>query len=280
MGFFDRFSPEERRWRREAKEEAEDYRREARNLLSEAKDVYDDYKEMKGEAQRAANELNNLLRNYNSYKADVLKELSGDINISIENFKRFNISSRVALPSNFSTSAPLIASVNVSSMFSSMPGASFNPINIALSVFSDPYKDRDKAMDQKYAAQEYLYKVQDALNDMQILYRSLNNSQRYIEDEKSNLAQLMEKVRKIISQLNAAMNRNSFTEKEARYMTGISKIANKIKSSLEQRIISNSGDIDSNYKLYSGKIKDINNLIPAAPTVSDSSNWLDRLLTY
>ncbi|MBQ6006267.1 MAG: hypothetical protein IJL14_08475 [Selenomonadaceae bacterium] len=280
MGFFDRFSPEERRWRREAKEEAEDYRREARNLLSEAKDVYDDYKEMKGESQRAANELNNLLRNYNSYKADVLKELSGDINISIENFKRFNISNRVALPSNFSTSAPSIASVNVSSMFSSMPGASFNPINIALSVFSDPYKDRDKAMDQKYAAQEYLYKVQDALNDMQILYRSLNNSQRYIEDEKSNLAQLMEKVRKIISQLNAAMNRNSFTEKEARYMTGISKIADKIKSSLEQRIISNSGDIDSNYKLYSGKIKDINNLIPAAPTVSDSSNWLDRLLTY
>lgn len=280
MGFFDRFSPEERRWRREAKEEAEDYRREARNYLSDAKDAYDDYKEMRGEAQRAANQLNDLIRSYNTYKADALRELSNDINVSIENFKRFNISSRVSAPPSLS-SAPTVSSASlVSSMMFSMPGGAFNPISIALSVFSDPYKDRDKAMEQMDRAREYLYKVQDALNDVKILYAALNNSRKYIEDEKSNLAQLMEKVRGIVSQLNAAMNRNSFTDKEARYMTGISKIAEKVKSSLEQRIVSNSGDIEGNYKLYSGKIREINQLIPNAPTVSASSDWIERLLTY
>ena len=277
MGFFDRFSPEERRWRKEAKEEAADYRREARNFLSEAKDVYDDYKEMKGEAQRAANKLNDLIRSHNNYKVDVLRELNGDISVSIDNFKRFNINSRVT-PNT--SSAPSIPSVGVSSIISNFHGGSFNPISIALSVFSDPYKDRDEAQNQMYAAQEYLYKVQEALSDMQILYRALNSSREYIEDERSTLAQLMEKVRKIVNQLNTAMTRNSFTEKEARYMTGISKIAEKIKSTLAQRVVGNSGDIESNYKLCSGKIREINRLIPASPTISSSSNWLERLLTY
>ena len=277
MGFLDMFNPDERRWRKEAKEEAADYRREARNLLSEAKDVYDDYKELKGETHRAANELSDLIRSYNNYKVDILKEMNSDISVSIENFKRFNISSRViSMPSFSTSSAPNVPSVSAFNAFAN----SFSPINFAMSALSDPYKDRDKAMDQKYAAQEYLYKVQEAFTDMKILYAALGNSRRYIEDEKSNLAQLMGKIRKIISQLNSAMTRNSFTEKEARYMTGISKIAEKIKSSLEQRIVNSSGDIESNYKLYSGKICEINKMIPDAPSISSSAGWLERLLTY
>ena len=108
----------------------------------------------------------------------------------------------------------------------------------------------------------------------------MNNSRRYIDDEKSNLVQLMDKFRKIVNQLNGAMNRNSFTEQEARHLTGIAKIAEMIKNSLEQRIVGSSGKIESNYKIYGGKIREINGLIPAAPTISGSSDWLERLLTY
>ena len=279
MGFFDIFDPDERRWRQEAKEEAREYRREAKEIMSEAKDLYDDYKDLKGDTQRAANKLNDFIRSHNDYKANLLKELSSDINVSIENFKRFNISSRViSVPNISSNYAPSVSSFSTSSF--NQFNSSFNPISIVFSIFSDPYKDRDEALDQKYAAQEYLYKVECALSEMKILYESLNNSRRYIEDEKSTLAQLMDKVRNLVNQLNAAMNRNSFTEKEARYMTGISKIAEKIKGTLEQRIINNSGDIDGNYKLYSDKIRELNNLIPAAPTISESSSWLERILTY
>lgn len=124
------------------------------------------------------------------------------------------------------------------------------------------------------------YKVQDALTDMKILYETLTNSRRYIEDEKSDLAKLMEKIRSIVNRLNGAMTRNSFSDGEARYLTGIAKIADMIKRSLEQGIVNNSGNIESNYKLYGNKIRELNRIIPAAPNVSSTSDWLERLLTY
>ena len=273
------FNPEERRWREERRREAREIRQEAKEILSDAKDLYDDYKDLKGDTQRAANQLNDLIRSYNNYKSDVLKELNSDISVSIENFRRFNINSRIAAPPNLN-SAPTIPTVNVSSIMTNLPGGSLNLISIALSAFSDPDKDYEEADRQRDAARDYYYKVQDALTDMKILYESLNNSRRYIDDEKSNLVQLMDKFRKIVNQLNGAMNRNSFTEQEARHLTGIAKIAEMIKNSLEQRIVGSSGKIESNYKIYGGKIREINGLIPAAPTISGSSDWLERLLTY
>ena len=277
MGFLDLLNPDGRRYRQELKEQAREYRQEAKEILSDAKDLYDDYKDVRGEARRAANELESMLKNHNNYKADILRELGNDINVSIENFRRFNINSRITSPPNIDTSAPIIPSIISGFNAITTP---FNPVSIAFSVFSDPERDRDEASRQKDAAQEYYWKVKDALQDVQCLYESLNNSRKYIEDEKSNLTQLMEKVRNIVGQLNAAMNRNSFTDKEARYMTGISKIAEKIKNSLEQRILNGSGNIENNYKLYSGKIKEINKLIPSSPTISSSSDWVERLLTY
>ena len=288
------FNPEERRWREERRREAREIRQEAKEILSDAKDLYDDYKDLKGDTQRAANQLNDLIRSYNNYKSDVLKELNSDISVSIENFRRFNINSRIAAPPNLN-SAPTIPTVNVSSIMTNLSGGSLNLISIALSAFSDPDKDYEidfstakyisdkdyeEADRQRDAARDYYYKVQDALTDMKILYESLNNSRRYIDDEKSNLVQLMDKFRKIVNQLNGAMNRNSFTEQEARHLTGIAKIAEMIKNSLEQRIVGSSGKIESNYKIYGGKIREINGLIPAAPTISGSSDWLERLLTY
>ena len=282
MGLFDMLDPDERRARKEAKAEARDYRNEAKNTLSDEKDVYDDYKELKKDAQRVANELNDFIRSYNKYKADLLKELSGNISVSIANFKNFNISSRVSVPNIRTGSAPNIPTVTVSSIISSIPGYNFSPIGIALSVFSDPYKDRDEAMEQMEAAQEYLYKVQCAKADMEILLSALRDSKTYVSSEKEVVTELMGKVRKIVSRLNDAMNRNSFTEQEASSMTAISKIAEKIKETLEQRVVSNSGNIEGNYKLYSDRLRKINDKIPAAPTISESSasTWIDDIIVY
>lgn len=271
------FNPEERRWREERKREAREIRQEAKEILSDAKDLYDDYKDLRGDTNRTANELQSLLKSYNNYKADVLKEIVSNISVSIENFRRFNINSRISAPPTINTSAPVIPSVI--SGFNAI-ATPFNPISIALSVFSDPDKDYEEADRQRDKARDYYYKVQEALDNMEILYRSLKSSMEYIESEKSALTQLMEKLRGIVNQLNGAMTCNSFSEKEARYMTGISKIAEMIKNSLEQRIVNGSGNIESNYKLYSGKIRDINKMIPSAPSLSSSSDWLERILTY
>ena len=161
------FNPEERRWREERRREAREIRQEAKEILSDAKDLYDDYKDLKGDTQRAANQLNDLIRSYNNYKSDVLKELNSDISVSIENFRRFNINSRIAAPPNLN-SAPTIPTVNVSSIMTNLSGGSLNLISIALSAFSDPDKDYEEADRQRDAARDYYYKVQDALTDMKI----------------------------------------------------------------------------------------------------------------
>ena len=285
MGFFDIFGGDdddfERRERRRAKEEAADYRREAKNILSEAKDLYeDDYKELKGETQRRINKLNDLVRSYNRYKADCLQELGGDINDTIENFKRFNISSRVIsmpnISSNFSSSMPNISASSFSS--SIMPGGGLNLISLVLSSASDPYKDRDKALDQLYEARDYLAKVQDAIAELKIVYRSLESSRTYVEDEKTYLTQLMGKIRAIMPRLKNAMTQNSFTEKEASTLQGVLKIAELIKKTLETQLAEKGGDISANYKKYSQKIRDINKLIPAQPVIESSSGWVEKIL--
>lgn len=281
MGFFDMLDPDERRARKEAKEEARDCRDEAKNTLSDARDVYDDYKDYRGMAHKAAEDLSNLISDYNKYKADVLKELSGNISVSINNFKNFNINSRVSVPNFRTGSAPTIPSVSVSSIMGSFPGGSFNPINIVLSVFSDPYKDRNEAARQLRAADRYLSKVQDALYKMKTLNSNLRSSvSSYIRSERDNLKELMDKLRQIVNQLNDAMNRNSFTEQEAHHMTAIANIAEKIKGSLEQQIVNGSGEIDSNFKLYSDRLREINNKIPVAPTISESSTWIEDIIVY
>ena len=285
MGFFDIFGGDdddfERRERRRAKEEAADYRREAKNILSEAKDLYeDDYKELKGETQRRINKLNDLVRSYNRYKADCLQELGGEINDTIENFKRFNISSRVIsmpnISSNFSSSMPNISTSSFSS--SIMPGGGLNLISLVLSSASDPYKDRDKALDQLYEARDYLAKVQDAIAELKIVYRSLESSRTYVEDEKTYLTQLMGKIRAIMPRLKNAMTQNSFTEKEASTLQGVLKIAELIKKTLETQLSEKGGDISANYKKYSQKIRDINNLIPVPPVIESSSGWVEKIL--
>lgn len=287
MGFFDIFSGGnnyEREERKRLKEEAEDYRREARNTLSEAKDLYeDDYKELKGETQRQINKLNDLVRSYNRYKADCLQELGGEINTTIENFKRFNISSRVvSMPTSNSTFSSNVSDImsNIStSSFSSniMPGG-LNIISLVLSSMSDPYKDRDKALDQLYEARDYLAKVQDAIAELKVVYNSLKNSRAYVEDEKTYLTQLMDKIRSIMPRLKSAMTKETFTEKEASTLQGVLKIAELIKKTLETQLSDKGGDISANYKKYSQKIRDINNLIPAQPVIESSSGWVEKIL--
>ena len=161
-----------------------------------------------------------------------------------------------------------------------MPDMGLNPISLIFSSLSDPYKDRDRAMDERDKARDYFYKVQDAYGELKILFESLNSTKKFVESDKENLTQLAEKIRGLVGQLKNAMNRNSFTENEARYMAGIAKIAELIKNSLEQRIANNSGNVESNYRQYSDKLRDINNLIPATPKIENSSTWLDRIINY
>ena len=284
MGLFDFIRGEDdfdRRQRRRAKEEAEDYRREARNEMSDAKNIYEDYKELKGDTRRLMNELSSLVKNHNRYKVDLLKELGGNISNTIENFKRFNVNSRIIsapdVSGDFNSAVSDLATSSFMSGINSMPILNLNPISLILSALSDPYKDRDKALDQLYKAREYRYSVEDAFNSLKTVYKSLCSTETFIEDERTYLDQLMKKIRSLMPRLNDAMNKKSFTETEAKYIEGICKIAELIKKTLETQLADKGGKLQSNYQKYSQKLRDINNIIPAQPVIEDSS-WIGRIL--
>ena len=285
MGFgdflYNNFNSERRREREEVRREAREIRQEAKEILQDAKDIYSDYKELRTDTRQYANELDSVIKSHNNYKSDILRELGGEVAATIENFKRFNINSRITFsaPNISGSSAPNIPSMNLSAALSSMPGGSFNPINLIFSSLSDPYEDRDKAEKQRDDAREYYDKVHWAYLDLQGTMENLSNTRRFINDEREMLEQLMSKVRKIMSQLKGAMNRSTHTQAEAKHMNAICHIAEKIKTSLEQQVVDNYGSIQSSYKTYSRQLKKINDSIPSQPTITDSSSWLDVLIS-
>ena len=280
MGFgdflFNNFNPDERSRRNEARQEAKEYRQEAKEILQDAKDLESDYKELKSDARRAANSLGDLVKSHNDYKVKILKELGTEITNTIDNFKRFNIDSHVInVPNISSGSMPNIPSFSPSSFTTFMPGGDFNPISLIFSSMSDPYKDRDKALDEKYAAQDYYYKVQDAVNEVRDVIERLRSTRRFIEEEKSTISQLMDKIRSIINQLNTAMDKQFHTQSEAKHMKAICNIAEFIKKTLEEQVINKSGDVAGNYRKYSQQLKKINDAIPSRPVISSSNSWID-----
>ncbi len=277
MGFFD--SSEEKARRRELKEEAADYRSDAKNYISDAKDYIDDYKYYKENSRYFANLIEDNLRDYNKQKVEILKELGGEISGTIENFKRYNISTHIPKAPSIS-SAPDIPTFTVSNFVSAIPGSDFSILNIVLSTFSNPEKDRDEARQQMKKAERYANKALNALNQMKAVSKALENSLNYIKSERDTVNELMKKLRSLMQQLNDAMQQKSHTEESARQMEGICKIAEQIKGTLENQVMNNVGEIEENYKLYSQRIREINRSIPAAPNISDSSSWLDVVLKY
>lgn len=291
MGFlgdflYNNFNPDRKRYREELRQQAREYREEAREFLQEAKELYNgDYKELRSEARSKANRVSDLIKSHNKYKAELLSELGGEISTTIENFKRVDIDNRIIksinIDSGSSFSVPTISSkaFEIGSFITNMPGGNFQLSSLSFTSTSDLQRDRDKADEQRSKAQEYLSDVKYAIVDVEYVIQCLGNTQKYIEDERQYLGQLMDKIRPLIQRLTSAMDKQSYTEQEAKFIKGICCIAEQIKNTLEEQITDKYGSIQGNYKKYSQRLKDINDAIPSAPVLSSSSNsWLDNII--
>jgi uncharacterized coiled-coil DUF342 family protein len=275
--FFD--SDEEKARKRELKEEAKEYREQAKEYLDDAREYLDDYKDYKSSAKDYAQFLSETLNEYTKEKVEILKELNSNISVTITNFKNYNIRGHVPKAPSIN-SAPSIPNFTVSNFMSVIPGGNLNPINIALSVFSNPEKDRDEARRKAREAERYCDKVARARTQMIDARDAIKNTFEYICEERSVIRELMGKLRSIIKQLDEAMKQQTHTEESAKYTEGICKIAEQIKCTLENGVTNNAGELYDDYKIYSQRIREINNSIPAAPSLGSSSSWLDIVMKY
>ena len=272
-------SDEEKEYKRELKQEAKEYREEAKGYLDDARDYLEDYKDYKSDAKDYAQILSETLNEYNKEKFEILKELNSNISVTIANFKNYNISGHIPKAPSIN-SAPSIPNFTVSSFMSTIPGGNLNPINLVLSVFSNPEKDRDEARRKAREAERYCDKVARARAQMIEARDALKNTVQYLQEERSVVRELMGKLRSIIKQLDEAMKQKTHTEESAKYTEGICKIAEQIKATLEHNVTNYAGELYDEYKIYSQRIREINSSIPSAPSLGSSSSWLDIALKY
>ena len=277
-------NPDERRWRQEARDDAEEYRRKAREELDEAKGHYEDFKEYQSDAKEASRELSKEMKEYLEYKASVLDELGTEVGQTLQDFKDFKIEVRVPaeIKINANITSDLLrkatAGISSSSIIST-PSVPTPSIFKLANMLSDPFQEKDRAMEEMFQAQNYCSEMNCAATDMKGIRDKLRWLREDVRDSRTCIEEMMGKIRKILGLLNTSMQKDSFTKEEAEYFNAIYKIAGMIKKSLEYSMIGDDGFRTEAYRKYGERMKALNKSLPSAPSLTDRS-WLSILASY
>lgn len=93
----------------------------------------------------------------------------------------------------------------------------------------------------------------------------------FISSEESEINTLMDKLRKMQSELESAMKKPSFSSAEAEYFKGIQKISESIISLLSTEFLEDGFSISKKYQKAFSEIERINQEIPYSPLISDGN---------
>lgn len=261
-----KFNMEMERGRQEA------LRDDAKRCLESAKDTIriakDRYNSAYEEANAAAAQASNDMRNHVCYKESIAKELDESVSVRIREFRDFNIDSRT-IPSFPKIKIP--SSINIDSVENFTRGiVSPDPISLLLEGRSAEEEYR-KAKEQLDAARRYKSSMDAETAKLEAYQSKMESLCDFISVEKEELDSLMKKLRKMSGELKAAMQKRNFTEDEANYLKGIQKISESIISLLKTEFLSEGLSVSRRYQDAFSKIKSINQNIPTAPSITDGS---------
>lgn len=247
-------------------------KREAREFISQAKQYVSEgdsiYEKAYNNVMAYASETEYKLKQHAEYKQKLARELGSNVGNTLKNFSRFNIDSKVMeAPTISGSSGGMDISVFKSATSSCMPRID-TPSIFDLFASDDDYyeakRQRDEAKRYKErmkVERERLYRYKEQMGELQ----------SFISSERSELESLMTKVNKMTAELNSGMEKNRFTREEADYLKGIHKITEQVANLLSTQFLTDSFSITSKYqKLYDG-IKQINQNLPIAPSITDRS---------
>lgn len=263
MGFFDFW--EDVKDNHEKSKEARECIQRAKELVKEGDRIYEAAYD---KVQSYASETEYRLKRHMSYKQDIAKELGGNIGSTLKAFADFHIDEKII-------SAPSIQERNSTvknfrdSLASCVVSTPFDMPSVLDAFISDD--DYYEAKHQKDEAKRYkermkmeresLYEYKDKMAEIRI----------FIDEEKSELDSLMEKIRKLTGDLNTGMKKSTFSSKEAEYLKGIHKIAECIVTLLSTEFLTDGFSINQRYQNAFSAIKNINQNLPYAPSITDST---------
>lgn len=259
MNIFDWF--DDARENIEKSKQAKEYIKRAKELVKEGDDIYN---RAYSNVMSYASETEYRLHQHMNYKKDVAKELGSDIGGTLREFKKFNIDSKTI-------TAPSIQESNVglsdfkSCVSSCMPRMDV-PSIFDMFISDEDYYEARRQRDEAKMYKEDMKMERDKLNNYK---ERMSEIRSFINSEKSELDSLMGKLKKMTQELKNGMQKSSFSMEEAEYLKGIHKIAEAIVNLLSTEFLSDGFSINQRYQKAFAGVKNINQNLPYAPSISD-----------
>lgn len=267
MGIFDLLGDVKERVERQQK--AKEYLRDAKKYVKDGKELYE---KAYDKVMAYTRETNYLLERHSQYKKQKFEEFSHNIQPVLHDFRSFNIDNKIAAmqidastSSHFDFDHTSIVNIPTISVFDVIDFFSAN---------EDYYEARQKRDEAKYYYQsmrcekERLYSLKD---NMYII-------RQHIEEERRLLADFFEKLQTISKELTNSMNREAFSPDEAKMLSGICGIAEKIGRLLSAKFLDGNVSITEEYQKNFDQVKRINQSLQEIPNVTGgTAEWLREM---
>lgn len=260
MGLFDLFSDVKDNM--DKSRQAREYLQRAKELVQEADDIYD---RAYSRVSSYASETEYKLSKHNDYKNKIAKELGSTVETSLKSFSNFNIDSKIISVPDIKTD---VSGINFGSMVSCCMPHIDTPSIFDMFISDDDYYEAKRQRDEAKRYKEEMKLERDKLNNYK---EKMSEIQLFIDSERTELDSLMGKITKMTSELNVAMQKNSFTKQEANYLKGTHKIAEYVANLLSTEFLGDSFSISQRYKKAFDGIKTLNQNLPYSPSISDST---------
>ena len=260
MGLFDLFSDTKNSI--DKNRQAKEYIRRAKELISEGNSIYE---KAYNKVTSYASETEYRLRQHTDYKKQLVKELGGTIGTTLKDFEHFNIDIKTISTPSIQESNTGLYSFG-SAISSCMPHLDVLSI-LDMFISDDDYYEAKRQRDEAKLYKERMKMERDKLNNYK---EKMSEIRTFISSEKSELDSLMEKLKKMTNELKGSMQKSSFSIEEAEYLKGTHKIAEYIVALLSTEFLSDTFAINQKYQKVFSDIKNINQNLPCAPSITDS----------
>lgn len=265
MGFFgDLFNCASKSY--EKSKQAREYLRRAEELVEEGNRIYQQAYE---KVSYYAGETEYRLLKHMDFKKSIIKELNGNVAITLKGFKDFKIDSRVIeLPSISSKSLDLdLNTINSSiSHFIKNPNDIISTSILNMFISDDDYYSAKNKRDEARMYKEDMKRERERLN---FYKEKMTEIRSFMDTEKNELNILMTKVRQMTNELKNGMQKETYNQQEADYLKAIYKIAEDLSELLSTEFLGDTFYINQRYVKSFESIKKINDNLPSSPSIND-----------
>lgn len=260
----------------EKRERTRDNNKRAKSIVSDAKEKF---RNSRNSLDNAANKTKETLKQYNTEKSSLLKNINEKVKTTQTKFNNFNIDSKIRVPSincpnDFALHAQHATSMATAPDFvhASQCFPIFDTSSLLSDFFMSTEDDYDASKENLENAREYYREIKYECEKMSAIETKFNIICSQADAEIKVLKNLISKLILITDELNLAMEKKVFNCEEATRLKGIHTIAATIYDFVSKKFFDNDLTITLEYKKAYSQICDIENMLTKSPTLKEIDN--------